>query len=176
MADAVCVEGLRRVAWALSAAFANGRDGAAREAMALAALFSGMALANAGLGAVHGFAAQIGGRFEAPHGAVCAALLPPVMAANLAALRSRAPASEALERYENLARLLTGKPGASADDAVRWVSDLAADLGIPKLHRYGIGPEHVDDLVAQAAKASSMKGNPIVLTREEMTAVLQAAC
>ena len=79
--------------------------------MALASLLGGLALANAGLGAVHGFAAPIGGMFPAPHGAVCAALLPHVMAANIRALRERAPESAALARYETVARLLTGKAG-----------------------------------------------------------------
>ncbi len=175
MTDAVCREGMQRAAWALPAAFENGHDTKAREDMALASLFSGMALANAGLGAVHGFAAPIGGRFDAPHGAVCAALLPWVMKANLNALRSRAPGGAPLARYDEVARLLTGRPGASADDGVAWVSTLAAQLGIPKLSRYGIGPEHVDELVEKAEKASSMKGNPIALTPEELAGVLLAA-
>ncbi len=173
--DALCVEGMRHVAWALRVAWQDGSHAEAREAMALASLLSGLALANAGLGAVHGFAAPIGGRFDAPHGAVCAALLPHVMAANLAALQSRASGGEALARYETVARCLTGKPGASTDDGRRWVSELVAGLGIPRLRRYGIGPEHVGDLVARAAKASSMKGNPIVLTAGELAAALTAA-
>jgi alcohol dehydrogenase class IV len=90
MTDAVCVEGMRRAARSLRRAFEQGNEAAAREDMALASLFGGLALANAGLGAVHGFAAPVGGMFPAPHGAVCAALLPGVMAANVRALRLRA--------------------------------------------------------------------------------------
>lgn len=175
MTDALCVEGLQRAAGALRTAVADGRNLAAREDLALASLFSGLALANAGLGAVHGFAAPIGGRFDAPHGAVCAALLPHVMAVNLAALRARAPWSETLERYEEVARCLTGKPGATADDGVRWTEEMVKDLRIPSLARYGIGPEHVEDLVARAQNASSMKGNPIVLSAEELAETLRAA-
>ena len=141
MTDALCVDGMRRAARSLRRAFENGRDAAAREDMALASLFSGMALANAGLGAVHGFAGPIGGMFPAPHGALCAALLPHVMEANLRALRQRQPASEALRRYDEVARLLTGQVTASADDGVNWVRQLVSDLKIPRLGTYGITRE-----------------------------------
>ena len=108
MTDGLCVEGMRRAARSLRVAFTDGQNKSAREDMAVASLFGGLALANAGLGAVHGFAGPIGGMFPAPHGAVCAALLPHVMTANIRALRQRAPGSEALRRYDKVARLLTG--------------------------------------------------------------------
>jgi alcohol dehydrogenase class IV len=156
-------------------AFADGKNKSAREDMAVASLFGGLALANAGLGAVHGFAGPIGGMFPAPHGAICAALLPHVMAANLRALRQRAPDSDALRRYGEVARLLAGNAGATADDGVEWVCKLVADLQIPRLGKYGIREEHASDLVAKAANASSMKANPIVLTAEELAATLRLA-
>src|SRR5690606_6786032 len=109
LTDGICVEGLPRAARSLRRAVENGRDPAAREDMALASLFGGLALANAGLGVVHGFAGPIGGMFAAPHGAVCAALLPHVMHANLRALQTRAPSHPGIRRYEELARLLTGE-------------------------------------------------------------------
>ena len=173
--DALCVEGLRRSARSLRKAFEQGRDLAAREDMALASLFSGLALANAGLGAVHGFAAPIGGRFPAPHGAVCAALLPHVMSANLEALRSRAPASPALERYAEIARLLTGRPHAQAADGVAWVRDLGSSLGIRPLRTYGLAEADLPSLVDLATQASSMKANPVTLTPAELLAILEAA-
>src|SRR6185436_14555302 len=114
------------------------------EAMSLASLFSGLALANAGLGAVHGFAAPIGGRFNAPHGAVCAALLPYVCAANLAALERREAHHPARARYATIARLLTHDDGAALDDLVPALRALVADLGIPPLAAYGIGSSDVD--------------------------------
>ena len=175
MTDALCEEGMRRVARSLRAAFVNGADAAAREDMALAALFGGMALANAGLGAVHGLAGPIGGMFPAPHGAVCAALLPHVMEANLRALRQRQPGSPALSRCQTAARLLTGRPRAAADDGVEWVRALVSDLQIPGLARYGIQPANTAELAAKAAQASSMKANPIVLTPAELTAILEEA-
>jgi alcohol dehydrogenase class IV len=143
--------------------------------MSLASLFSGIALANAGLGAVHGFAAAIGGIFPAPHGAVCATLLPHVMDANLKALRKRAPDSDALRRYHVLARLLTGNPQADATDGASWVRQLAADLQIPPLRRYGLTNEHLPELVSKAAQASSMKANPLPLTSGELQNILLSA-
>ncbi len=175
MTDSLCEEGMRRVARALRAAFAEGRDASAREDMALASLFGGIALANAGLGAVHGLAGPIGGMFPAPHGAVCAALLPRVMQANLRALRVRQPDSPALARYQAVARLLTGRPQAGADDGVAWVRSLVSDLSISGLGRYGIQKENIAELVAKAAQASSMKANPILLTPSELSTLLEEA-
>ncbi len=175
MIDAVCEEGLRRVARSLRAAFADGGNASAREDMSLASLFGGLALANAGLGAVHGFAAPIGGMCPAPHGAVCAALLPHVIAANLQALRLRAPRSVVLGRYENVARLLTGDAKATADAGAQWAGELVRDLQIPPLRAYGIAEVHVGELVEKAAQASSMKANPIQLTPAELADTLRAA-
>src|SRR5207248_5172629 len=124
MTDAVCVEGIRRTARSLRAACENGHDVSAREDMSLASLFGGLSLANAGLGAVHGFAGPIGGMFPAPHGAVCAALLPHVVKVNLKAIRERKPESETLRRYDEIARILTGEPGATADHGADWLCKL----------------------------------------------------
>jgi alcohol dehydrogenase class IV len=175
MTDGLCVEGISRASRSLPVAFADGKNKSAREDMALASLFGGLALANAGLGAVHGFAGPVGGMFSAPHGAICAALLPHVMAANIRALRHRAAGGEALRRYGEVARLITGNAGATADDGVDWVLKLVADLQIPRLGKYGIREEHVADLIAKAANASSMKANPVVLTAEELAGALRLA-
>jgi alcohol dehydrogenase class IV len=113
--------------------------------------------------------------FPAPHGAVCAALLPPVMAANLRALRAREPQNPALDRYQTVAAWLTGNSHAAADAGVEWVQKLVAELPIPKLGAYGIREEHIPDIVAKAANASSMKANPIVLTADELALTLRLA-
>jgi alcohol dehydrogenase class IV len=173
--DAVCVEGIRRAARSLRPAVEDGHSAAARVDMAIASLCGGLALANAGLGAVHGFAGPIGGQFPAPHGAVCAALLPLVMEVNLRALRQRQPAADALNRYEEVARLLTGSATASADAGLEWVRQLVAGLRIPGLSHYGLRPEHTAELVEKASRASSMKANPIALTRDEMAGILANA-
>jgi alcohol dehydrogenase class IV len=173
--DALCVAGLALAARTLPRTFAQPDDLAARTDLALASLWSGMALTNAGLGAVHGLAAPIGGMFPAPHGAVCAALLAPVMAANLAALASRAPDLPALPRYGEIARILTGRPGAGAEDGVRWVRELTRALGIPRLSRHGITPADFAEIATRAQAASSMKANPLPLTAAELSSVLAEA-
>jgi alcohol dehydrogenase class IV len=175
MTDALCVEGMRRVAQSLRRAFADGQDAAAREDMAVAGLFSGLALANAGLGAVHGLAAPAGGMISVPHGAVCAALLPCVMETNVKALRQRHPQSNTLPRYDHIARVLTGRTDASAEDGVAWVRDLTGALAIPPLRAYGLTEDQARLLVDKAAQASSMKANPVTLTREEMLGLLLRA-
>jgi alcohol dehydrogenase class IV len=173
LTDALCREGLVRAARSLDVAWAEGENLAAREDMALAALFSGFALANAGLGAVHGLAGPLGGRFDAPHGAVCAALLPHVMSANLAALSARSPMHPALARYEELAALVTAEPGATAEQGVEWVAGLVDELAIPGLRAHGVDESHFESLVIQAQAASSMKGNPLPLTPQELAQVLR---
>jgi alcohol dehydrogenase class IV len=172
--DALCRDGIPRVARSLRRAFGDG-DLAAREDMALAALNGGLALANSGLGAVHGFAAPLGGMFPAPHGAVCAALLPPVMSANLKALRQRYAESPVIARYTEIARWLTGREDASAEDGVSWVRQLADDLQIPPLRSHGIREEDFETLVEKAERASSMKANPLPLINEELRSILEAA-
>ena len=173
MTDGLCREGITRAARSLRIAFNDGKDPGAREDMAVASLFGGFALANAGLGAVHGFAGPIGGMFPAPHGTVCAALLPHVMATNLRALRQRAATSETLQRYDGVAQLLTGK--SDADAGVRWVRELVNDLQIPLLRNFGVRKEHLGEIISKAANASSMKANPIVLTAEELSDTLRQA-
>ena len=176
MTDGLCVEGLRRAARSLRVAFDQGQNKPAREDMAVASLFGGLALANAGLGAVHGFAGPMGGMFPAaPHGAICAALLPHMMSANIRALRQRAPDNGALRRYDEVARLLAGDVPATADDGVKWIRQLVADLKIPRLGTYGIKSEHVAELVKKAMQASSMKANPVALTPEELAETLRPA-
>ena len=176
MTDGLCAEGLSRGARSLPAAFHDGQNKSAREDMALASLFGGLALANAGLGAVHGFAGPIGGRFpNAPHGAICAALLPHVMRANIRALRRRDGQSRALKGYDRIARICTGDEHAPADAGVNWVCKLVDELQIQGLGTYGVKLEHVDELVRKATQASSMKANPITLTPEELAETLQQA-
>jgi alcohol dehydrogenase class IV len=175
MTDGLCLEGIERVARSLPRAVHDGRDEAAREDMAIASLFGGLALANAGLGAVHGLAGPLGGMHPVPHGAVCAALLPPVVEANLRALRERAPQSEALVRYRRVAILLTGRGGAAAEDAVQSLRDLVAELRVPPLGSYGVPRDAAAELAEKAARASSMRANPVTLTLEELTAIFVSA-
>lgn len=184
MTDALCLEGIRRVARSLKTAFHAAGDknpdsqapsGAAREDMSIASLFGGLALANAGLGAAHGFAGPIGGMFHAPHGAVCAALLPHVMDANIRALRQREPQSDSLRRYQDVARLLTGSSEANEEEGIAWARSTVTELQIPTLSSYGITRQHTAALVNKAAQASSMKANPIILSAPELGDILERA-
>jgi alcohol dehydrogenase class IV len=171
LTDALAREGIGRSARSLRRAVLQGPDAAAREDLALASLFGGLCLANAGLGAVHGFAAPVGGMFEAPHGAVCAALLPATLEVNLRALRARAPSHPALSRFQEVAALLTGRADARAEDGITWVRELCQALGVPGLARYGLTEADVPRLVSRAKAASSMKANPLPLSDEELTEI-----
>lgn len=175
LTDALCRDAIQRAARSLRQVYTQGDDQQAREDMALASLFGGLALANAKLGAVHGFAGVLGGMFPAPHGAVCAALLPHVMRANVHALREREPQNPVLQRFDEIGRLLTGLPSATAADAVAWIGETATLLQIPPLAQYGIQQDHFTDIITKSARASSMKGNPIVLTAAELSDILNAA-
>jgi alcohol dehydrogenase class IV len=175
LTDALCREGISRVSRSLRVVFESPLDADARQDMALASLFSGMALANAKLGAVHGMANPIGGMSNAPHGAVCACLLPLVMKTNLHALYSRQPDSPAIARYTEVARLLTGDETSSAEAGAIWVSELCEALEIRSLDKYGLDQEDFLVLVEQSKKANSMKGNPVTLTDSELVAILQDA-
>lgn len=175
LTDGICREGLRRAGRSLRRAFENGDDADAREDMAMASLFSGLGLANAKLGAVHGFAGPLGGMLGAPHGALCARLLPFVMETNVQALRRRAARSPALARYDELAQLLTGRPTAKATDGVIWVQQLCSALKIPSLAQLGLKEQDFATIVAKTRKSSSMKGNPVVLTDDELAEIIRRA-
>lgn len=175
LTDALCREGIGRVARSLRRACSSPHDAVAREDMALASLFGGLALANAGLGAAHGLAGPIGGMFPAPHGALCAALLPHVMAINLVALRARQPQRHALARYGEIAEILSGTAGAEAEAGVAWIQRLIADLNIPSLGAYGIARGQIPALAEKATAASSTRANPIDLSPEELAEILNRA-
>jgi len=175
LTDALAREGLRRAAAGLRAAYADGADLAAREDMAMCALLGGMALANAKLGAVHGLAGVIGGTADVPHGIACAALLAPVIEANVRALRSGPPGALALDRYAEAAGLLTGNPGASIEDGLAWIRQTLTLLTVPGLAAFGLEPGQARDVAAKAARSSSMRGNPVALRHDDLEAVLLQA-
>jgi alcohol dehydrogenase class IV len=171
LTDGLAREGLRRAGTGLRAAYAHGDDLQAREDMAVCSLSGGMALANAKLGAVHGLAGVIGGTADVPHGLACAALLAPVIEANVQALRS----SDVLNRYAEAARLLTGNPAASIEDGLAWIRETQTLLSVPGLAAFGLGPEHLDDVAAKALTSSSMQGNPVALSHDALKAILLGA-
>ena len=172
LTDGLAREGLRRAATGLRAAFADGTDLAARTDMAMCSLLGGMALANAKLGAVHGLAGVIGGTAAVPHGVACAALLAPVIEANVRALRSAPDGQPALDRYTEIAGILTGNPAAAVEDGFAWIRDTVGLLEIPRLAAFGLSLQDVGDVVAKAAASSSMQGNPVVLSDDDLRTIL----
>jgi alcohol dehydrogenase class IV len=172
LTDGLAREGLRRAAAGLRAAYADGGDLAARADMATCALLGGMALANAKLGAVHGLAGVVGGTADVPHGMACAALLVPVIEANVRALP---PGSPVLDRYAEAAALLTGRPGASVGEGLAWIRQTVTLLAVPGLRTFGLTAAMVGDIAAKALTSSSMAGNPVPLSQDELEGVVLAA-
>jgi alcohol dehydrogenase class IV len=171
--DALARDGIRRSARSLRRGYEEAmEDPGVREDLALASLFGGLCLANSGLGAVHGLAAAAGARLSAPHGAVCAAVLAAAMDVNVRAIRERAPDHSALRRTIEVAALLTGQPDATPEDAVAWLEELTTALSIPGLASYGLNEPEIAEVVAAAQKASSMRGNPIELSDDEVTEIV----
>jgi len=175
LTDGICREGLKCAGRSLRRAFEDGSNQIAREDMALASLFSGLGLANAKLGAVHGFAGPLGGMLSAGHGAICARLLPFVMDVNVRALQSRKAGSAALARYDEIAQLLTGKAAAQAADGVAWIKSLCTTFKVTSLAEFGLKEEDFPTVLAKSQRSSSMKGNPIELTEDELLEILKKA-
>jgi alcohol dehydrogenase class IV len=175
LTDGLCREGLMRAARSLYRAYEHGQDVQARQDMSLASLFGGLALANAKLGAVHGLAGPLGGHIQGPHGALCGRLLPYVMAANVKALQQRDPQSAALHRFHELGLLLTGTPTARAQDAVTWTHRLCQNMKTPPLSAFGLEKKDIPLIAQQARSSSSIKGNPIALTTDELIDILEQA-
>lgn len=175
MVDAVCREGIPRAAGALLRAYRDGTDAQARQEMSMASMMGGLALANAGLGAVHGFAGPLGGMYPAPHGATCAALLPHVMKVNLSVLEREAIGGDLRARFDEVAQIITGKPNAKAEEGVDWLAALAEKMEIPGLGGYGLTEADYPDLIEKASISSSMKGNPVPLATEDLHHILELA-
>jgi alcohol dehydrogenase class IV len=175
LTDGLAREGLRRAGTGLRPAYADGSDIAARADMAICSLLGGMALANAKLGAVHGLAGVIGGTADVPHGIACAALLAPVIEANVRAAWTSPAWAHVLERYAEAARLLTGHSAAVIDDGLAWIRETLTLLRVPGLATFGLGPQQADDIAAKALVSSSMKGNPVPLTHADLKAILLQA-
>lgn len=173
LTDALALEGMRCSARSLRRAYHDGSDADARDDLALTSLLGGLCLANAKLGAVHGLAGPLGGTLLAPHGALCARLLPEVMTSNLSQARAERNL-DVIERYTEVARVLTGVD-AAPEAGVEWVRELVETLGIPRLSSYGFVSSMLDDIVARARVSSSMKGNPVELGADVVAAIVERA-
>jgi len=173
--DSLCREALKRAARSLFKSYSS-PDIQSREDMCIVSHFGGLALANAKLGGVHGYAGVLGGMFaKAPHGAVCAALLPYVIDTNVKALKSREPQSAYLKRFEEVAQIITNNPNASPSDGVEWIVKLCKSMDIPSLQHYGVTKDQFGVIAEKSASSSSMQGNPVKLTKEELLDILEKA-
>jgi len=176
MTDALALTGLRHAAPSLERAVDDGSDIDARESMALAAMLSGIALANAGLGATHGFAAPMGANFPIPHGTVCGLLLPPVMRANVTALAAESPDHPWISRYATIGRIFVGDESVEGPVAIERgiarIEQLVNSFKLPGLRHFGVGEDRLAEIVALAKKSSSMKYNPVELAENTLTDIL----
>ncbi len=175
MTDVIAREGIQRGARSLLKAFKNGRNLAAREDMSLCSLFGGLALANGGLGAVHGFAGPIGGMFNVSHGKICASLLPAVMKYNVQVIERQEISCDIKQRYIEIARILTGDPQADISDGVAWLEKFFKRLNIPGLSAMGIEISDFERIISKAKVSSSMQKNPVHLDDSTLYAILQEA-
>ncbi len=179
LTDALAWSGMESVCNGFFAAYAGGdsedtRRG--RSAMAYGSLLSGITLAQAGLGSVHGLASPLGAFFPVPHGVVCGTLVATATEMNIRALRTRAPQSPALGKYAETGRLLSRQPGLTDDEACRRLVEVLYEwtqrLGLKRLGTYGVQEQHIPKIVANA-RGSSMKTNPLALTDAEIGEIVR---
>jgi alcohol dehydrogenase class IV len=170
--DIMCREGMRRIAASLLKAFKNGIDIEAREDMSMAGMLGGIALANVKLGAVHGFAGSIGGIYPISHGEICASLLAAVLEVNIKAVKQQNNVS-LLEKFAEIARIFSGNIEATAEDCIESIKKLVQELNIPRLGALGLTSDNFPELVASTKKSSSIKGNPVTLSDDELYYILE---
>lgn len=172
LTDVFCRAGIARVANSLFNAYEKD-DLVSRDDMCLASLLGGLALANAGLGIVHGFASVLGGMYSIPHGVICARILPVAIDVNINALQARMPESKALSRYGDIAHILTGNINATPRDGILWIKELSRKMNIPPLSVFGVKLSDQMQIIEKTMVASSTKTNPIQLTHAELQEILQ---
>lgn len=170
LVDSLCEKALPLAFESLILAYEDGDDLNAREKMAYVSLIGGIALANAGLGAVHGFAAAIGGMFDVPHGVVCACFLPVVFEANYNILQKKRPGHPAIAKYHRIAQYM-GYPNGDIGKAIEALYDLRFRLNIPGMRKYGMDRLMAGDIAEITSRTSSMKGNPTELTFAQLTEI-----
>jgi alcohol dehydrogenase class IV len=176
LTDALALDGIGAVRDSLLALYENpGAASEARSGMAYAALLSGITLAQTGLGSVHGLASPLGAFYPIPHGVVCGTLVAAATRVNITALQEREPANPALRKYARLAELLCGtgfsEPQEAHDALIQRLEDWVRRLEIPRLGRFGVRESDFARIVANS-RGSSMKTNPIVLSDDEIRAIL----
>ena len=176
MSDALALPGLRLAFPALRKSVANLNDVDARSDMAVSAMWSGITLMNAGLGAVHGFASPFSARDPVAHGVICARLLPAVIKANVAQLRAE---NKSIERYVQIGKIAANREHIPDELAIailmEWIADSLQMFSIPTLASFGFDESHARDIIPKAKKAGSMKFNPVVLPDEVLLDILMSS-
>lgn len=171
--DAFAWEGLKAIKSSLLESYLNGANHEARSNMSFAALTSGICLANAGLGAVHGFASSIGGMFDIPHGVICGTLMASANSINVRELRKNHINDKALNRYALLGRLFLDTEGRSdtfyIDGFIEYLRKLSEELRLPHLRQYGIEDKDLGPI----SSITELKNNPVILTTEDLTEILK---
>ncbi len=174
--DTLAMLGIQKALKSLPIAYQNGQSYEAREDMALAALLSGICLANVGLGAVHGFASPMGG-LNIPHGVICSVLLAPTIEVNIKELKSKSPNSAVLAKYSRIGRIISGQSSSTQEEdheiLIEYLKKLTQDLKIPSLSEYGVNESDIPSIVEKAREASSMRYNPITLEDSALTSILK---
>lgn len=169
MTDALCRPAISAGLKALTRLMQE-ENPAARDALAWTSLCGGLALANAGLGVIHGLAGPLGGLSGAAHGAICGALLPHGLAANAEQAKG-----EAAVRIRELRGIIAEALAVPADDAFPALANWSAEAGLPGLDAQGVSAEHREEAAKMAASSSSMKANPVLLDEAMLAGIMQRA-
>lgn len=172
MTDSLALEGLKAVRLSLLRSFTHGDDPDARSGMSFAALMSGICLANAGLGTVHGLAGTIGALSGIPHGVVCGTLMAVANELNVRELRKSDRGSSALGRYATLGRIYADAESKTDDYYIDFFIDylhaLTYYMKLPRLGSCGLRPDDVNEIVSR----SDNKNNPVLLSEENMKEIV----
>jgi alcohol dehydrogenase class IV len=170
--DAFALRGIKAASLSLLRAYKDGSDIEARSSMAFSSLTSGICLANAGLGIVHGFASSIGGKFEIPHGIICGTLMAVSNEINVRKLVHGEGGSSYLNKYARLGEMLKEESGKSDGYYIEWFIDhlhhMTYELNLPGLKAAGM----TEDSFEEICSATENKNNPVKLTKEEMIEIL----
>ncbi|MGR3497267.1 MAG: iron-containing alcohol dehydrogenase [Limimaricola soesokkakensis] len=166
--DALCRDAIPRGLAALTRLM-QAEDEGARDDLALTSLFGGLALANAGLGAVHGFAGVLGGQTGSPHGALCGRLLPGVLRANVHAVEKQ---GGEITRHREVAGWIAAALGVTTDPLDALEARIT-EWGLPRLSEMGVAAGEIPQLAKASRDSSSMRGNPVDLSQEALETVLR---
>jgi alcohol dehydrogenase class IV len=170
--DALALEGLKALKGSLTGCYNDGENIGARSGMAFAALTSGICLANAGLGVVHGFASTIGGLYNIPHGVICGTLMAAANEINVRKLKRESSYIKALEKYVHLGKLFLEETGKTddyyIDGFIRYLYDLSDELHLPGLRTAGVDEQNIGRICSLAEN----KNNPVRLSGDDLSEIV----